>query len=162
MAEIQRLIAARVLDGLKPGKAALIFGARRVGKTVLINQILKIWQGKSLLLNGEDYDVQALLEHRSAAHYRRILEGITLLALDEAQAVPEIGQKMKLMVDEVPGLCIIAGGSSSFDLQHKTGEPLVGRSVHFRLTPFSQVDYIKNHGIFVLDAAAEMGSAFLM
>jgi predicted AAA+ superfamily ATPase len=42
------------------------------------------------------------------------------------------------MVDEVPGLCVIAGGSSSFDLQNKTGEPLVGRSVHFRLTPFSQ------------------------
>jgi predicted AAA+ superfamily ATPase len=138
MAEIQRLIAARVLDGLKPGKAALIFGARRVGKTVLINQILKLWQGNSLLLNGEDHDVQALLEHRSAANYRRILEGVTLLALDEAQAIPDIGQKMKLMVDEVPGLCIIAGGSSSFDLQNKTGEPLVGRSAYFRLTPFSQ------------------------
>ncbi|MDR0403705.1 MAG: ATP-binding protein [Treponema sp.] len=138
MAEIRRLITRRVLGRLKPGKAVLIFGARRVGKTVLIKQILKAWQGRSLLLNGEDYDVQALLEHRSAANYRRILEGITLLALDEAQAIPDIGQKMKFMVDEIPGLCIIAGGSSSFDLQNKTGEPLVGRSVHFRLTPFSQ------------------------
>jgi predicted AAA+ superfamily ATPase len=99
---------------------------------------LKVWQGKSLLLNGEDHDVQALLEQRSVANYRRILEGITLLALDEAQAIPDIGHKLKLMIDEIPGLCIIAGGSSSFDLQNKAGEPLVGRSVHFRLTPFSQ------------------------
>jgi predicted AAA+ superfamily ATPase len=138
MAEIQRLLAARILRYLSPGKAALIFGARRVGKTVLINQILKQWRGTSLLLNGEDYDTQALLEPRSAANYRRILEGIDLLALDEAQAVPDIGRKMKLMVDEVPGLSIIAGGSSSFDLLNQTGEPLVGRSAHFRLSPFSQ------------------------
>lgn len=32
----------------------------------------------------------------------------------------------------------MASGSSSFDLLNKTGEPLVGRSTQFLLTPFSQ------------------------
>ncbi|MDR0730569.1 MAG: ATP-binding protein [Treponema sp.] len=137
---IPRDLGARILARLKPGKAALIFGARRVGKTVLINQITRQWQGRSLMLNGEDYDARALLEHASIANYRRILEGISLLVLDEAQAIPDIGQKIKLMVDEVPGLAVIASGSSSFDLYNKTGEPLVGRSFQFRLGPFAQTE----------------------
>ncbi|MDR0670585.1 MAG: ATP-binding protein [Treponema sp.] len=137
---IPRALTARVLAHLKPGKAALIFGARRVGKTILISQIAGQWQGRSLMLNGEDYDAQALLEHASIANYRRILDGISLLVLDEAQAIPDVGWKIKLMVDEIPGLAVIASGSSSFDLYNKTGEPLVGRSFQFRLTPFAQTE----------------------
>jgi predicted AAA+ superfamily ATPase len=90
------------------------------------------------MLNGEDYDTQALLADRSIANYRHLLEHIDLLVIDEAQNIPDIGTKLKLMVDEVPGIRILAGGSSSFDLLNKTGEPLVGRSVQFRLSPFSQ------------------------
>jgi predicted AAA+ superfamily ATPase len=91
-----------------------------------------------MLLNGEDYDTLALLEERSVANYRHLLEGVDLLAIDEAQNIPEIGSKLKLIVDEIEGIRVIASGSSSFDLLNKAGEPLVGRSTQFRLTPFSQ------------------------
>ncbi|MDR2631141.1 MAG: ATP-binding protein [Spirochaetaceae bacterium] len=138
MKDIPRAIQHRILKYLKPQKAALIFGARRVGKTRLIHQILKTYHGRTLLLNGEDYDTWALLEQRSAANYRRLLAGIEVFALDEAQNVPDIGQKLKLMADEVPYVRLIASGSSSFDLLNKAGEPLVGRSAQFLLTPFSQ------------------------
>ena len=91
-----------------------------------------------MLLNGEDYDTIALLNERSISNYRLLLEGIDLLAIDEAQNIPEIGSKLKLIVDEVEGIKVIASGSSSFDLLNKAGEPLVGRSTQFHLTPFSQ------------------------
>ena len=42
------------------------------------------------------------------------------------------------MLDEIEGITIIASGSSSFDLLNKAGEPLVGRSTSFLLSPFSQ------------------------
>jgi predicted AAA+ superfamily ATPase len=58
--------------------------------------------------------------------------------IDEAQNVPAIGSILKLIVDEVPGIKVIASGSSSFDLLNKTGEPLTGRSFSFRLLPISQ------------------------
>ena len=138
MDEIERALSGRILEYLKtPQKAALIFGARRVGKTVLLNRILKGYGNKALLLNGEDYDAQALLEERSAANYRRLLAEKDILAVDEAQSVPDIGRKIKLILDEVSGIRVIASGSSSFDLQNKAGEPLVGRSAAFYLTPFS-------------------------
>jgi predicted AAA+ superfamily ATPase len=142
---IPRTLRQRIADYLAPQKAALIFGARRVGKTVLIRQILGHWQN-ALLLNGEDYDAQALLEPRSAAHYRHILERQELLVIDEAQAIPDIGAKLKLILDEVPHIRLIASGSSFFDLANKTGEPLVGRSTYFHLNPFTQkeLDQIEN------------------
>ncbi|MDR1785490.1 MAG: ATP-binding protein [Spirochaetaceae bacterium] len=138
MEDVPRTVQKRIESYLKPHRAALIIGPRRVGKTVLMARILRDWKGQTLLLNGEDYDTHALLEQRSAAGYRRLLEGVTLFALDEAQNVPDVGAKLKLMTDEVPRVSILATGSSSFDLTQKAGEPLVGRSRSFHLFPFTQ------------------------
>jgi len=135
---LQRIIENAVSEKLQPQKAVLIFGARRVGKTVLLNDILSKYKGKTVLLNGEDIESRSLLESKSAQRYRDLLTGTELLAIDEAQSIPEIGQKIKLILDEVPNIKVIATGSSAFDLFNKTGEPLVGRAVHFQLFPFSQ------------------------
>jgi uncharacterized protein len=138
MEPIKRLLQDRIAERIEPNKAVLIFGARRVGKTILMRQLINGFSGKTLLLNGEDYDTLALMEERSIANYRHLLEGVDLLAIDEAQNIPEIGSKLKLIVDEIEGVRVIASGSSSFDLLNKAGEPLVGRSTQFHLTPFSQ------------------------
>ena len=132
------MLEKRITAKIEPNKAALVFGARRVGKTFLMREIIKSFKGKTLFLNGEDYDALAMLNERSISNYRRILEGVDLLAIDEAQNIPEIGSKLKLIIDEVEGVRVIASGSSSFDLLNKAGEPLVGRSTLFHLTPFSQ------------------------
>lgn len=138
METLKRILQDKITARIEPNKAVLIFGARRVGKTVLMRQLIDNFPGQTMLLNGEDFDTLALLEERSIANYRHLLKGIDLLAIDEAQNIPEIGSKLKLIVDEVDGVCVIASGSSSFDLLNKTGEPLVGRSTQFHLTPFSQ------------------------
>lgn len=135
---IKRTLQDKISERIEPNKAILLFGARRVGKTVLMRELLKTFSGKSMLLNGEDYDTIALLNERSIANYKHLLEGIDLLAIDEAQNIPDIGSKLKLIVDKIEGVRVIASGSSSFDLLNKTGEPLVGRSTQFRLHPFSQ------------------------
>lgn len=138
MQTIKRVLQDRVTATIAPGKAVLIYGARRVGKTVMMRRIAAEYAGRTMMLNGEDYDALALLENRSIANYRHLFEGIDLLAIDEAQNIPQIGSILKLIVDEIPGLSVLASGSSSFDLLNKTGEPLVGRSTQFWLTPFSQ------------------------
>lgn len=140
MKDSKRVIQDRISQRIEPNKAILIFGARRVGKTILLHQLLKEFKGKVLLLNGEDLDAAALLEQRCISNYRHLLEGIDLLAIDEAQNIQDIGGKLKLIVDEIDGIRVIAAGSSSFDLLNKTGEPLVGRATQFYLTPFSQTE----------------------
>jgi hypothetical protein len=138
MEPIKRLLESRITAKIQPNKVVLIFGARRVGKTVLMRQLIGNFKGKVLFLNGEDYDALALLNEQTISNYRHLLDGVDLLAIYEAQNIPEIGSKLKLIVDEVAGINVIASGSSSFDLLNKTGEPLVGRSTSFLLTPFSQ------------------------
>ena len=138
MNALDRILTKKIKSKLLPNKVILIFGARRVGKTILIRQVIQDFVGKIMILNGEDEDSIALLNDKSISNYRNLLNGIDLLVIDEAQNIPEIGQKLKLMVDEIDQIRIITSGSSSFDLSNKTGEPLVGRSFTYLLFPFSQ------------------------
>jgi hypothetical protein len=138
MNTLDRILTRKIKSKLLANKVILLFGARRVGKTVLIHQIIRDFEGKVMILNGEDEDSIALLNEKSISNYRNLLKGIDLLVIDEAQNINEIGQKLKLMVDEIAQIRIIASGSSSFDLNNKAGEPLVGRSFTYLLFPFSQ------------------------
>lgn len=144
---IKRIIAEKIAERMQPNRAVLIFGARRVGKTMLIKQITDGFAGKTMMLNGDDMDIQALLGDSSIANYQRLFSDVELLVIDEAQNIPDIGKKLKLIVDEIPGIKVIASGSSSFDLKNKTGEPLVGRATQFFLTPFSQAELSQTENV---------------
>ena len=87
METIKRILQDKITNRIAPGKAVLIFGARRVGKTVMMRKIVDTYPGRTMMLNGEDYDTLALLEKRTAANYRHLLTGIDLLAIDEAQNI---------------------------------------------------------------------------
>ncbi|MBR4813988.1 MAG: ATP-binding protein, partial [Paludibacteraceae bacterium] len=145
---IERALKHQIAARIKPQKVMLIFGARRVGKTLLLREILDEFKGKKLLLNGESADTARMIADKSISNYKRLFAGIDLLAIDEAQHIPDIGMKLKLMVDEIPGLAIIATGSSSFDLQNQAGEPLVGRCTRFFLTPFSFKELSDHNSVF--------------
>ena len=96
---IKRYLEDRIMHLLGSNKVILILGTRRVGKTFLINRIRDQFKGKMLMLNAEDYDVQEILKKRSIANYQRLTGDVELLILDEAQAIPEIGSVLKLMID---------------------------------------------------------------
>ena len=134
---ICRDLEKNIAKAVKPGKAAILYGARRVGKTVLMENIVKNYNGKTMLLNGEDFSSQDLFKERTATNYRQILAGIDLLVIDEAQNIPQIGSVIKFITDHVKRTAVLASGSSSFDLQNQVGEPLVGRASTFQLYPFS-------------------------
>lgn len=152
MKAVYRQLEKQLQRWLKRNKVLLVFGTRRVGKTVLIRQIAAEYDNEALLLNGEDMDVQELLARRSAANYRQLIGDCKLLVIDEAQSVPEIGRILKLMVDTLPELTILASGSSAFDLSNQTGEPLTGRSLRFQLHPFLSAElqahfgYVQEYG----------------
>jgi predicted AAA+ superfamily ATPase len=125
-----------------PNKVLILLGARRVGKTeILKNYLQMIPDGSYLQLNGEDINDANLLKERSVTNYKRLLHNIDLLVIDEAQTIPDIGLILKLIVDSIEGIKIIATGSSIFDLNNNLGEPLVGRKNTLYLFPLAQMEY---------------------
>lgn len=135
---IERLIRNKIISNFKSGKVTLIVGARRVGKTYLLEQIIKTANEEHLLLNGEDIAVHDLLKRRSVQNYKNILGDSTLLVIDEAQKIPDIGNILKLIVDSFSELKIIVTGSSAFDIFNRTGEPLTGRKITYQLFPIAE------------------------
>jgi hypothetical protein len=141
MEYLARELSENILKKLQPNKVVIVFGARRVGKTVLVKEILSKMDEPCLSLNGEDINVHDKLARRTVENYRQILGSYKLLYIDEAQKIPEIGLKLKLMVDEIKGLRIIISGSSSFDIYKEAGEPLTGRKYSFNLFALSEREY---------------------
>ena len=134
---IQRAIEKKLLSDVKPQKVVLLLGARRVGKTVLMEKLTREYGDGMVFLNGEDFTTLEMLSARTISSYTQLFQGVKLLAIDEAQNIPDIGNILKLIVDHIQGLSVIVSGSSSFDLYNMAGEPLVGRSNHYMLYPFS-------------------------
>lgn len=141
---INRALLKVLEKRLIPNKVVILLGARRVGKTELINHYLSNLPKKSFLqLNGDDVKDAELLAERSVSNYKKLLNNVSLLVIDEAQSIPEIGLILKLIVDHIVGIKVIATGSSMFDLSQKLGEPLVGRSYTIKLYSFAQLELNK-------------------
>ena len=125
---------------LKPGKALIIYGARRVGKTTLIRKFLEKKKSPYLFVSGDDITIRHYLESQSIQVLRDFVGKHSLLVIDEAQYISKVGLNIKLIVDNIPDIKIIATGSSSFDLAKDIGEPLTGRKYVLRLYPLSQME----------------------
>jgi predicted AAA+ superfamily ATPase len=144
MNAIPRALLTQFQRKLRPNKVLMLLGPRRSGKTAFIKDYLKtVDPTKTLVLNGEDLVDAALLQERSVANYSRLLADKDLLVIDEAQHIPEMGLILKLIVDSIEGIQVIATGSSAFDLHQQVGDPLVGRQNTLYMYPLAQMEFSK-------------------
>jgi uncharacterized protein len=147
--QIDRYISS--IDDFAPtGRVLLIYGARRVGKTTLLRNLLAKSTLKSKTVSGDDIRIQQVLGNQDFQLLAEFVSGYDLLVVDEAQNIPDIGKSLKILVDTQPDLKIIATGSSSFDLSQMVGEPLTGRKRTARLYPFSQGELLAHYNKFEL------------
>ena len=134
---IKREIQEKIEKDLWKGKIIIVYGARQVGKTTLVNQILKKYPEKTEYYNCEESDVAEGLSSGTSTALKNFFGEKKLVILDEAQKVRDIGIKLKLLVDNYPEMQIVATGSSSFELANIINEPLTGRFYSYQLYPFS-------------------------
>lgn len=135
---------------LKPNKVLVIYGPRRVGKTTLLQNYLKDVSLKYKLESGDNIRAQHILGSRDFSQILPYVEGYELLAIDEAQNIPNIGWGLKIVVDQVPGIKVIVTGSSSFELAGQVGEPLTGRKTTLSLYPLAQSELLSVYNRFEL------------
>lgn len=140
---------------IAPGKVLVIYGPRRVGKTTLLKTFLEKTTLKYKLDSGDNIITQQILGSQDFKQILGYASGYDLIVLDEAQQIQNIGMGLKILVDQMPTLCIIATGSSSFDLAQKTGEPLTGRKRTVTLFPMSQEELLSLGNTFELKQRLE-------
>ncbi|MDR2585988.1 MAG: ATP-binding protein [Prevotellaceae bacterium] len=143
---IKRLIEKKIVKAIHQKKVAVVMGARQTGKTTLLRQLFKE-NTNVLWLSGDDPDVQSVLENVTSTRWRAIIGQNKTVVIDEAQYIPNIGIKLKLITDQLPDIQLIATGSSSFDLANKINEPLTGRKREIMLFPLSLAEMTNHHGL---------------
>lgn len=125
---------------IRPNKVIILYGTHRVGKTTLVRKLINEIQGQKLYLNGEDIIIRESLNTQSIQRLKDFIGRAEFVVVDEAHKIPNIGLNLKLIVDNIDGIKVIATGSASFDLVQKIGEPLTGRKYILRLFPLSQAE----------------------
>ena len=122
-------------------------GARQVGKTTLLRQLFADRNGDVLWLNGDEQDVRDLLENVSAVRLKAIMGSRKVLVIDEAQRIRDIGLKLKIIIDQMPDVQLVATGSSSFELANRINEPLTGRKWEFKMYPLSFAELVEHSNL---------------
>lgn len=146
---LQRDLQQNILDVCFKGEIILLLGARQVGKTTLLRKLVSKIEIPHIWLNADEADVVQAFEtaNTSTQLIQLIGPNNKLAIIDEAQQIPDIGKKLKLIYDTKPDLQIIATGSSSFELQDKMAEPLTGRKRTFYLYPFSYKEIARHQSV---------------
>lgn len=133
---LRRVLIDELKDEFFQRKAIVILGARQVGKTTLIRELLKDKENV-LWLDAENPDVHLIFENATSTRLQTYFENNKFVVIDEAQKINNIGSKLKLITDYIPEVQVIASGSSAFELRNKLNEPLTGRKFEHKLYPLS-------------------------
>ena len=154
---IQRAYTRYLIGELgNTNKVLVLYGARQVGKTTLVREVLKNYKGKILEVNADEQPNWEVLSSRDFSKLSALVEGYDLLFIDEAQRIPDIGINLKILHDKLPGLKIIVTGSSSLDLADRVKEPLTGRTWTYTLYPISLDEWRGSSGANAFETGVEV------
>lgn len=143
---IKRRLKEVFKDKLFSGKALILLGARQVGKTTLLQDLVD-GQTNCLWLNGDELDVQKMFEDTSADRLKAQFGNNKIVVIDEAQRIKDIGLRLKLITDQMKDIQLIATGSSAFELANEVNEPLTGRKWQYQMFPLSFSEMVQHHGL---------------
>ncbi len=152
---IKRILKEKITSALFRGKVIVIYGARQVGKTTLVKDIASEYGDEAGYYNCDLLSVQSALSVHEPDRLKQYFGDKKMIVLDEAQVIANIGKILKIFADELPGIQVIATGSSSFEMANKINEPLTGRAVRFTLFPLSIQEIAQHYGRLGLDTAME-------
>lgn len=145
---ITRTLQDKIQERLFKGKAILLMGPRQVGKTTLLREIIKPYTDDTIWLSGDDISDRERLTNVSLPILKSLTIKKKIVVIDEAQRIENIGLTIKLLVDHLNEVQVIATGSSSLELANTVNEPLTGRKYEFLLFPISFSELSNHNNLF--------------
>jgi len=143
---INRTIFDKLIKDLFKGKAIILTGSRQVGKTTLLKKIQSEFSD-TIYLDCDEPDIRKMLEDSTSTQLKNLIGNAKIVLIDEAQRVKNIGITLKLIIDKLKGVQLVASGSSSLELSNSINEPLTGRKFEYFLFPFSILELQKHYGV---------------
>ena len=150
-------------------KPLMLYGARQVGKTYILKEFGRNEFENMAYVNcyknpaaealfSEDKDVRRIILGLSALTGEEIIEGKTLIFLDEVQDIPDVVASLKYFCEDAPGMAVAAAGSL-LGVLNMEGKPFpTGKVDIFHMYPMTYLEFIdalgeqkmssllKNHG----------------
>ena len=142
----KRDLASIIKERFFLGKAIMLLGARQVGKTTLLKTLVQEEKSDVLFLNCDDPQVVSFLTDRNLRELQTLVGTKKFIVIDEAQKINNIGLTLKLIVDNMPEVQVIATGSSAFELRNRLNEPLTGRKFEYQMFPVSTHEILQTEG----------------
>ena len=152
---IQRIVEQQIATEFFKKKVIHIAGARQTGKTTLLHNLVTENNQTVLWLNGDDADTRELFVNATSTKLKELIANYTIIVIDEAQRIVNIGLGLKILVDSFPHIQVIATGSSALELADKINEPLTGRKIEYFLYPISFQEMIQYHGLLAEERLLE-------
>jgi len=143
---VVRVLVDRLMSKMGDKRLLILYGPRQAGKTTLLQLLAENLSEKIKWWNGDEPDHRAQLANPTSTELRNMIGESQYIFIDEAQRIVNIGLCLKLIVDNIQGVKVIASGSSAFELANKIIEPLTGRKWEFWLFPFSHHELSAHHG----------------
>ena len=158
-------------------KPLILFGARQVGKTWLMEEFAKqefaddyvvvnFMRKRTLCqqLKNTDIDPKGLVQVLQTASGKRIVPGKTLLILDEIQECPEALTSLKFFFEDMPKLAVMAAGSllglsygDRNGRENAKGSFPVGKVDRLNVYPMSFSEFLRANGKDLMVEAIQNG-----
>jgi len=149
---IRRAVTKEIADWLDEPEILILSGARQVGKTSILYQLIdwliqsgRVGPDGIYYFNLDLVGISEFLEDQGS--FLRFLNAEKrpniFIFIDEVQRLPNPGIFIKAIQDLRLPLKFILTGSSSLDIRTKTHEPLTGRKQVFHIEALSFSEYVK-------------------
>lgn len=143
---IKRKINDLIKNNSNKGKVLVVLGPRQVGKTTAMKAFCSSQADTVLWLNGDDFDVRAQLAHATQTQLKALIGSTSIIVIDEAQRIENVGLAIKLLIDSFPEKQILVSGSSALELSSTISEPLTGRKYEYVMYPLSYIEMVDHQG----------------
>ena len=157
----KRTLSEVIKKSFKEGFVTEIYGARRVGKTVLLDQIRENTKHSDIVsFNGDTSETSNALSTNSEIKLTNLVENYKTIFIDEAQKIPGIALALKIIIDKFPKKHLVVTGSSSLQLARGSHESLTGRNQPFILFPLSTIELSSGLQSFQIPSLLEIQLIF--
>jgi len=147
---INRILETNLLKYSGQGKAIVLIGARQVGKTSLLKNLIGK-KGNALWINADLPEIRSRFEQPKLEMLKNLIGSYKIVVIDEIQRFENAGLLLKILIDEFPEVQFYATGSSSLEISDKIFEPITGRSFTFHLFPFTLKELYPNNSPFEVE-----------